>query len=186
MDQNSSVKSQLDGVKLFMILLIGFLIVASMGVAAYYYNQYQKTQVLLKDPGKATQEENKALVAKLSQMMELPAEAPTVATVIDKTKLTSQPFFARAENQDKVLIYTQSRKAILYRPSTNKIIEVAPITIGNGDQQNNQGQVAGADTSNVTPTVEPSSFPTLKPLPTFKPLPTLKPLPTSTPPPGGP
>ena len=62
--------------------------------------------------------------------MELPeGETPTVATISDKEKLTGQPFFKSPENGDILFAYTTAMKAILYRPSTNKIINVAPITI---------------------------------------------------------
>jgi hypothetical protein len=59
--------------------------------------------------------------------MVLPDEQPTLASVTDKSKLSDQPFFQKAENGDKILIFVQSRKAILYRPSIKKIIDVAPI-----------------------------------------------------------
>lgn len=94
----------------------------------YFYNQYQKTQALLQNPAAAQQEEVKQLVAKVGKLMVLPQnETPTVATVSDKNKLKDQPFFQKAENGDKLLIYAKAAKAILYRPSVNKIIEVIAI-----------------------------------------------------------
>jgi|SRR5581483_9799999 len=112
------------------LILIAVIVVA-IALAAYFFLQYQKAQQQLKNPTAAAKEEVHSLVAKVGQLMELPkGEDPTVATVSDKTKLASQPFFANAENGDKVLIYTQAKKAILYRPSENKIINVAPIDLG--------------------------------------------------------
>ena len=67
-----------------------------------------------------------ALVDKVSLLTALPTdETPTVATVTDITKLQGQPFFAKAQNGDKVLIYTKNKKAILYRETTNEIINTS-------------------------------------------------------------
>lgn len=110
------------------LLALGVLILL-VGVAVpgfYFYRRYQsltKTQP-------QTQDEVAALIAQVGQLIELPPETPTVATITDVEKLKNQPFFAQAENGDKVLVYTLARKAILYRPSTNKVIEVAPLSIG--------------------------------------------------------
>lgn len=97
----------------------------------YFYNKYQKSQELLKNPTAAARQETQALTQRVGSLIELPAnEDPTIATVTDQTKLKDQPFFSNAKNDDKVLIYTQAKKAILYRPSTNKIIEVSTVNIG--------------------------------------------------------
>ncbi len=107
------------------------IVLAAIAASAYFYFQYQRTQKLLQNPTLAAQEEVKALVTKVATLMELPKdEQPTVATISDKSKLKDQPFFVNAENGDKVLIYTNAKKAIIYRPSTNKIIEVGPVNIG--------------------------------------------------------
>lgn len=68
---------------------------------------------------------------KLSQFMLLPSEeVPTVATVVDVEKVKNQAFFTNAQNGDKVLLFAESGKAILYRPSNSIIVEVAPINLG--------------------------------------------------------
>ncbi len=103
------------------------LVVAGFGTAFYYYTQVNKTV----DPQQATQEEKAALIAAISKLMVLPEnEDPTVATVSDPELLKNQPFFANAKKGDKVLIYTNAKKAILYDPVSNKILEVAPVSLG--------------------------------------------------------
>lgn len=100
----------------------------------YFYNKYQKAKQFVDNPSLVTQKEVRTLVERVGKLIELPNETPTMATVSDKEKLKDQPFFTIAENGDKVLIFTQGKKAILYRPSTNKIIEVAPINTGEPQQ----------------------------------------------------
>lgn len=70
----------------------------------------------------------KEMVGRVSKLMVLPDEAPTVAVVSDLEKLKGQLFFARAHEGDIVLMYPKAQKAVLYNPTLNKIIEVAPIT----------------------------------------------------------
>lgn len=104
------------------------LLVAAAGTTYYFYGEYVS---LKKDPGKAATEETKKLVAAVGKLIVLPlGETPTIATVSDPEKLKDQPFFAKAKVGDKVLIYRQAKKAIIYDPAENKIVEVAPINIG--------------------------------------------------------
>lgn len=71
---------------------------------------------------------NQQLLAKVSYLMVLPAkEVPTIATVTDVNRLKNQEFFANAHNGDKLLIYINADKAILYNPAKNIIVNVAPI-----------------------------------------------------------
>ncbi|HEX3095633.1 MAG TPA: hypothetical protein VHQ20_00755 [Patescibacteria group bacterium] len=82
-------------------------------------------------PASKAASETKDLVAKVGKLIILPAnEEPTIATVTDLDKLKGQAFFDKAQLGDKVLIYTQAQKAILYRPETNQIIELAPLLNG--------------------------------------------------------
>jgi len=82
------------------------------------------------NPQQLVDQQGAEIVSKVSLLMDLPNEAPTIATVLDASKLQDQVFFKNAKNDDRVLIYTQAKKAVLYRPSTNKIIEVSPLNLG--------------------------------------------------------
>ena len=116
-------------IKIVLGVLIALIFLAA-GYSTYYF--YTKYQNLKKNPSSAAQEETKALVAKVGQLIQLPSgEDPTLATVQDKDKLKGQVFFQNSENGDRVLIYINAKKAFLYRPSTNKIVEVAPLTMEN-------------------------------------------------------
>lgn len=116
-------KSSLFTMKFLIIGLVLLLLVTSSG-SAYFYKKYSTTKK--QDP----QQELIDTIADVSKLMVLPTnETPTLATVSDPEKLKDQAFFAQAKVGDKVLIYTQARKAILYSPSKNMIIEVSPLNI---------------------------------------------------------
>jgi hypothetical protein len=107
------------------IIALGALLVIALGVAVYFYQQAN-----VNSP-EQSQKELDEVVAKVGKLMVLPAdETPTLATVSDPEKLKDQKFFANAKTGDKVLIYSRAQKAVLYSPSLNKIIEVAPVNIG--------------------------------------------------------
>lgn len=114
------------GIKRILITLL--LLVAILGVwgSYYFYNKYQE---VVTNPNIEAKKETEELVSILSKLIELPKdEVPTVATILDKEKLAGQPFFIKGENGDKLLAYSTAKIAILYRPSTGKIINIAPIT----------------------------------------------------------
>jgi hypothetical protein len=110
------------------IMVLVVIALVGAGAGYYFYNQYQ---TLKQNPQALTDKENAALVAKLGQLIMLPTdEQPTIATVADPSKLMDQPFFTNAKKGDRVIIYTNAKKAILYDEVANKIIEVAPVNIG--------------------------------------------------------
>lgn len=128
------------------LLIVG----GSLAASVYFYQKYQKIKA---DPETVAKEEVLSATSAISRFMELPKdEEPTLATVTDQEKLKDQEFFKNAQNGDKVLIYTNARKAILYRPSSNKVIEFAPLTLG-GDTQAEPVKVAiynGTSTQGLT------------------------------------
>lgn len=111
-------------------ILALLVILGSLGAAFYFYSKYQSAQNALNNPEEVMKKEAKEIADKISKFMDVPTdEEPNLATVLDKEKLKDQSFFARAENGDKVLIYTKAAKAILYRVSSGRVIEVAPISM---------------------------------------------------------
>lgn len=140
--------------KMVLFLLVVVIALAGYAGAYYFYDQYQKTKIVLDNPEIASQNEVKEITSKLGKIYEIPQdEEPTVATVLDKEKLADQPFFSKAENGDKVIIYTKTQLAILYRVEANKIISVAPVSL-----QEPQG--TDATTETVSPTTKPVVAPT--------------------------
>lgn len=136
----TKLKTQATPRNLKIAAAIAVVIVILVGGAIYHW---KKTHVPVQV---AQQQEVTDLVARVSKLMLLPAgETPTIATVSDVDKLRSQAFFKNAVNGDKVLIYASTRQAILYRPSANRIIEVAPLVVGD--------QTATPPSAAPTPTV---------------------------------
>ena len=129
------------------IVVLIILVIIIIGGFVYFKNQKPKNQPS-QPPSLIEQreKENKDLIEKIGKLILLPSgEQPTIATVSDKSQLSTQPFFTNALDGDKVLVYANAKKAILYRPSTNKIIEVAPVNIT-------------SPTLNPTPTATPSAI----------------------------
>ncbi len=123
-----------SGVRMLPWILVILVVLAA---AIFFAMQYRRVQTLSQqlndlkaNPQKATEDQTKELLDKVGKLIVLPDETPTIATVSDLEALKDQPFFATAEVGDKVLIYTQAKKAILFSERLNKIKEVAPVNLG--------------------------------------------------------
>lgn len=120
--------------KVFLPLLL-IVTVLSTVLAGFFFLQYRSIRA--KDPANNVNE----VVTKVGKLAALPeGETPTLATVSDRDKLTDQDFFSKAENGDKVLVYLKAGKAYLYRPSLNRIIDIAPIK-NVSEQKNTQSSI---------------------------------------------
>ncbi|MBX4206365.1 hypothetical protein KW784_01075 [Candidatus Parcubacteria bacterium] len=77
-----------------------------------------------------TDSETSQIVGAVGEHLLLPeGEEPELLTVSDLSQVAGQPFFANALVGDKVLVYKQASKAVLWRPSEKKVIEVYPINL---------------------------------------------------------
>lgn len=109
--------------------LIGVLVVLFAAVpSVYFYHKSQLAEQELKGTTSTKLETTAEVIKRVSRHILLPSgEQPTLATVSDASKVRNQSFFASAANGDKILVYAQAKKAFLYRPSIDKLIEVAPL-----------------------------------------------------------
>jgi len=135
------------------VKLLPFLIAIAIGAGGIYYLAKNRPELLGLPLGQTqVAAEVDALIAEVGKLIALPSdEKPTVATVTDVEKVKEQPFFTNAQNGDKVLIYTNAKKAILYRPSEKRIVEVGAVNIRQQDQ--------GNQAEEVSPTPKPTSTP---------------------------
>lgn len=104
-------------------------LVILLGVGAFFAYQFTTLQKQVKNDVQLSTKPND-LIAEVGKLVELPInEEPKIATVSDVTQLKDREFFAQARNGDKVLIYEKAKKAILYRPSTKKVIDIGPVNV---------------------------------------------------------
>lgn len=127
-----TTKKSSKGFFKFLLMAVIFL---ALGAGASGYALMMKPELLGLSKGQAqAQAEVDALVMEVGKLLALPTdEKPTVATITDFEKLKEQSFFKNATNGDKVLIYTNAKKAILYRPSEKKVLEVGAVNIRQQD-----------------------------------------------------
>jgi hypothetical protein len=114
------------GRKWLVVLIV--LLVAGLAALTFEYLHTKSELNKAKNPAVAGKTDAEQIVNQINKYVDLPTtETPTLATVSDVSKLKTQTFFKNAQNGDKVLIYTKAGTAVLYRPSTKKVIEYAPV-----------------------------------------------------------
>jgi len=130
-------------------IIILIIVLVSLSLSFYFY--YQLHNLKNNTNSGSGNQEVKDLVNKVSKLYLVPSnEDPTIATVSDPEILKTQSFFSLSEKGDKVLIFTKAGKAVLYRPSINKIIETAPI-------KNNP-----LNNTNIEPNIDETNVPSVK------------------------
>jgi len=115
-----------------------------------------RSSVYSEHPEFSQQDQASAILAKVGALIQLPVgETPTMATINDAASAKkAQPFLANAQNGDVLIVYPNAQEAILYRPSTNKVIVEGPVNTGTGGQGTEQIQTSAppATSTNATST----------------------------------
>ena len=129
------------------IFILGIIVI--LGALGFGYYKYSHTEKAMK--AKAAKEVI-ALTKEIAELMVLPAGEPTIFDITDPAQLSSQQaFFAGAQKGDKLLVYSQAAKAIIYSPSRHLIVNVGPVTF----DQDKTSQTAPIVKTNITPKTSP-------------------------------
>lgn len=116
-------KKKLITVIIGLVILIAGIISAGI----YLKTKQQKKTSLINTTSDQTQT-TQNIVEKVGKLAYLPQdEIPVIAIVSDLSKLKDQSFFSNAKAGDIVLFYNNAKKAILYDPNGNKIVEMRPM-----------------------------------------------------------
>lgn len=125
------------------------LLVISVASSVFFFTKYQEVK---SDPDSAiteknTEETEKVLNNLKAILLVTETESPTVARVEDPDKLkTSNPEFYRDIQKNDYLILFSNR-AIIFRESTNQIINIAPIINTQQDSQSSEETTQPATTN---------------------------------------
>ncbi len=154
---------------LVLFIIVGVVLVVLIAFSAWsFYSYRQVSQEVVKlssmeGQQELAQRETEDLLSKVSKHMILPqGETPTVATVTDVEALRrEQPFFNEAENGDKLLVYTNAKKAIIFSPEKDVVVNVGTLMIDQNapaenvnaeNNQENQEETQTEETENTEET----------------------------------
>lgn len=94
----------------------------------YRYRQYRESLFVSRTPGLITQYEVNDIVSKVGKLTKIPTnEAASIANVSAHPELVRQYSLKRSQAGDKIVIFFQSRKVIVFRPSKNMIVEYSSV-----------------------------------------------------------
>lgn len=128
-------RAKLPGVFWFLV----FVTLLALGTAGHFYMKYQQSEQTSLTPALEMQK----IIGIIDRSIALPQdETPVLATVSDISRLAGKKFFEKAENGDKILVYTEAAMAYLYRPAIQKVINISQLSPGSavlGESQLDSG-----------------------------------------------
>lgn len=116
-------------------LLVGLIVLVIILAGALGYTVWQNQRLRSPEYQAQQQDEvNKKVIENVAKIFLVPSDTePTIASIVDIDSLrkANPEFYRDAQNGDRLLIY--ATRAIIYRESENKVINVAPVSISETD-----------------------------------------------------
>lgn len=126
--QKTESKSPVKFSKAILLTIIILLLIIA-AAALFYFNNQKGFKLPIFTSASTTAKEGKEIVNQVSKLVLLPeGENPQIETATESQNLKNQSFFTQSQVNDIVLTYQKAKKAILYRPGINRIIDIATIT----------------------------------------------------------
>jgi multidrug resistance efflux pump len=115
-------------ISLRLVVIVAAIVFAIVAIAAIFFaTQFFASQSTAETADDATKQR---IVSKVENLYILPEGAPTVARVQNKDQLIGQAFYDHVENGDYLIVYDQAKLALIYREAADKLVNVAPIALG--------------------------------------------------------
>ncbi len=113
----------------------------------------------------ASKAEIEQVMAKISKHMVLPAgEIPQMATIANVEEMAKQQvFFVGAQNGDKLLVFIQAKKAVIYSPSKDLVVNVGPVFMDQTAKGGGAPQQAVQSEPQPAPVASPATTGTVTP-----------------------
>lgn len=135
----------------FKAMVVWLVVLLAVAAAVFFYVKYQDARSKLPEEVAAQNaEETARVIGKLGNILNITTDAqPTVARVDnpDVLKQANPDFYADTQTGDYLILYPE--RAIIYRESENKIINIAPI-INTSNIKPNADQSKSTDQSSDT------------------------------------
>ena len=125
-------------------ILFYIVILAGLGWSFKSYQNAKREIMQLSSLNGQTDLRNKQveqLVAKAGKHVILPEEQPVVVNIENARAMAQEePFYKDARDNDKVLVFAKEKKALIYRPDEDIIVNMGPVYVeGDGRAQEKRG-----------------------------------------------
>jgi hypothetical protein len=126
---------------IIIISVVVLLTLAILGIGAYLVlgknSPEQSTETTQSDTSTSSNTTNTSseIYEKVGKHMILPTgETPTVVPVTNKEELGNEELFKNVQNGDMFLVFTESKLAVVYRESEDKIVTVSTLDLSSQPQ----------------------------------------------------
>ncbi len=136
--------------KILSILILIIILLLAFAIFKKFYNPIDESN---KKTDQLSEKQVASIVKKISKLIVVPSdEKPMIVPILNADELIAeQRFYIGSEDGDYVIVYPNAKKAIIYRESENKLINVGPVIVDQPatttTQQSTTTQTESATTS---------------------------------------